>query len=139
MERPVADARERLFRDDGGAALERVARLEDENRRLRAELERLRRSRPDPTPPAASATSLMRGRAVVFGIGVATATTLFGIAIASASGVSTHHPPRRSTRQIPREARPVLAPASTADDPNCREPFWVDANRVKHYKVACIK
>jgi hypothetical protein len=36
----MAQPRERLFRDDAGAALERITRLEEENRRLRAELER---------------------------------------------------------------------------------------------------
>src|SRR5687767_4809489 len=41
---------ERLFRDEAGAALERVARLEEENRRLRDEVELLRRGAEEPPP-----------------------------------------------------------------------------------------
>src|SRR6185437_14286208 len=40
----MAEPRERLFRDDAGAALERVARLEQENQELRSALDRLQRS-----------------------------------------------------------------------------------------------
>jgi uncharacterized small protein (DUF1192 family) len=43
-------ANERLFRDDAGAALERVACLEEENARLRAEIERLRAGASRSTP-----------------------------------------------------------------------------------------
>jgi hypothetical protein len=52
----MGDERERLFRDDAGAALERVARLEEENAILRGELANARanvRTVRTPSPPSA--------------------------------------------------------------------------------------
>lgn len=156
---------ERLFRDDGGAALERAARLEDENRRLRAELERLRRAGHDdlPTgriPPAPGFSA--------FVVGVVCGTACLGIAVAFLSGTghtrrarvrpatpvptyTVHHPAPPVMPQpaftasfddpLPPSKPTVIkvSPVRRAMDPACDPPYAVGRDGVKRYKEECFK
>jgi hypothetical protein len=134
------ESRERLFRDDGGAALERAARLEDENRHLRSEVERLRRG---PRGTEAEATrSAMTAHSFI--IGVATATTCLGIALVFLTDVRPHHhhsAPAHTVWQVPTSTPHFTAPPVAQDraEEDCRVPYWIDASNRKHYKLACIK
>ena len=149
----VDDSRvpERLFRDDAGAAGERAARLEEDNRRLRSEVERLRRS-----PPRIESTSHGGPHGVgltaqAFVVGVATATTCLGLALVFLAEPATRHRHRIHPTQhrqslsigaAPRARasveRPSVAPVRTADE-NCKSPFWIDDRGRKHYKIACLE
>ncbi len=81
-----AAQRERLFRDETGAALERVAQLEAENERLRAELARAHEGpeRPPPSVPRrprrwdASLFATLFGFLVLGGFGVLVAALAVG-------------------------------------------------------------
>src|SRR5690348_6925224 len=100
----MSEERERLFRDDIGAALERVSRLEEENRRLRAEVERLERgTEPRPTRRRPPTTVL-----------VAALSTVLMSAMVVASATRGHHcharrahaPPSPFLYEAPREMAP---------------------------------
>lgn len=121
---------ERLFRDDGGAALERVARLEDENRRLRAEIARLENGGTPPSPP-----SNPKGAATVLLLATA-AAVLVGSATFSARVSHRHHyrPPHTPRLLETPRATPVVTPVNDAD---CTQPFWTDNDGVTHVKAHC--
>lgn len=122
---------ERLFRDADGAALERVARLEDENRQLRAEIERLTADRePEPGPPRGRSHHLS-GRFFLLAMALP-----FGmLSLIMAAGAARHH-------RCPAHAIEVVGPrhrlpsASAADA--CSPPYVYDAHGLRHYKRECI-
>lgn len=145
------NAPERLFRDDGGAALERAARLEDENRRLREEIDRLKRPGRDAdtvrtTRPAANPRFFL--------VGFLLAMAAFGFALVLGGIRHTSPAPRRApaVRVIPADPVPVPVPVelsppaatgtvlgtSAAAEADCTQPFWYDARGVKHYKKHCL-
>src|SRR5689334_616510 len=76
LEWMAENPRERLFRDDAGAAIERATRLEEENRSLRAEVDRLRRA-----PGRPASTTRTRPRLHQYAI-LATAGAIFGVGYA---------------------------------------------------------
>lgn len=85
----MSDERERGFRDDHGAALERAARLQEENDRLRAELAEARKAKTDP-PPAPRPTIKPAGK-----VGVALA--LLGAVLGASFAIAVRRPsPPRS-------------------------------------------
>jgi hypothetical protein len=136
---------ERLFRDDGGAALERAARLEDENRELRAEIERLRASPEDrPAPPRATVRADERTALAL----VLTVTTVL-ISLGATIGFRRHHHarmPRAATHMNPGIAitpapppLPVTAPeidVTRAD--NCSVPYFYDDSGMKQLRPECL-
>ena len=144
---------ERLFRDDGAAALERAARLEDENRQLRAEIAQLKRPGRDADTVR---TTRPTGSPRFFLVGFVLAMTTFGFALVLGTFRHASSPPRRANavRVIPADPVPVAAPvpvelpppatgtvlgtssASAADD--CTRPYWYDGRGVKHYKKHCL-
>ena len=120
---------ERLFRDAEGAALERVARLEDENRRLRAEVDRLSAQQ----GVARHGTALghpLPGRFIV----LAMALPLGIVSLLLAVG-PRHHP----------RACPSMSPRSFQVTPyaplpaTCTQPYSVDARGGRHYAPECLR
>lgn len=136
---------ERLFRDADGAALERVARLEDENRQLRAEVDRLTAAsahEEGPPRPRSRPSQHLSGRFFLFAMALP-----FGIlSLIMAAGVARHHrcpaarspaygvevvgPRHRFHVEVPREVR-------SADD-GCAPPYVYDGHGLRHYKRECI-
>ena len=147
------NAPERLFRDDGGAALERAARLEDENRELRAEIARLRRPGRDADTVR---TTRPTGQPRFFLVGFLLAMAAFGFALVLGGIRHTSLAPRRApaVRVIPADPVPRPAPvlielpppattgtvlgSSAAAEDDCTQPYWYDARGVKHYKRQCL-
>jgi hypothetical protein len=148
---PADEPKERLFRDDAGAALERVARLEEENARLREEVERLERSRVEvltfrPRPVSAvSSVSLM---------GLTASGALLGMALAVAvSSRSARRPapppptptPMSIATYVPVPPTPIVyspprsmaAPPAEAEEP-CAVSYVYGAGGVKRYKTECL-
>lgn len=135
---------ERLFRDADGAALERVARLEDENRQLRAEVERLASAGlhdEGPPGPRPTPSHHLSGRFFLFAMALP-----FGmLSLIMAAGVARHHrcpaavspaygvevvgPRHRFHVEVPREVRSA--------DP-CAPPYVYDGHGLRHYKRECI-
>jgi hypothetical protein len=149
---------DRLYRDAGGAALERAARLEDENRRLRAEVERLRvgagggDGNGDPrTVDAEGADHPGRPRVAATYLAVATAT--MAVLLASAMTVRTRHVhyvhvdrgghTASSGIAIVRPPSPLPAPvvigaSPSQSDESCTPAYVVDERGVRHYKAHCM-
>jgi hypothetical protein len=127
------DRPERLFRDDAGAAIERVAQLEEENAQLRAEVNRLR----DLREVKGSSTVRIGARSpspwVV--LGIAAAPAFLGIVLIAASLSSSTPPPARVENPPPRAPR--VAKVSAAK-PECSPPYFYDSSGVKHYKASCL-
>jgi len=151
-------APERLFRDDGGAAIERVARLEDENRQLRAEIARLKRPGRDaptvrtrlrPSETVLLAVMLVTGLAGIF-VFVGTVARVRDRDAAYPPAAPTLRPRIVSADPPPRvppvdEVGPTYASppgtiigASPLPSSGCTPPFWYDARGVKHYKERCL-
>jgi hypothetical protein len=161
----MSDVPERLFRDDQGAAIERVARLEDENRRLRDELEQLRGGRPipedlphraPPSPLPAAVAALIAGMLMLGGL----LTTFSGhgphrrvrpprytnIVVPPAQPVLTHpadadcadpfYTDSDGSLRVKTQCAPEAAKAGPLDD--CSTPFWVDTRGIRHYKRQCV-
>ena len=125
---------ERLFRDDAGAALERVARIEEENGGLRAEVERLRHGK-------TTSTVRLGGRSpspwVV--LGIAAAPAFLGIVLIAASLSSPAPPPPAVRVEVPPPRAPRVAKVSSVTKPECSPPFYYDEGGHKHYKAACLR
>lgn len=90
----MSDDREHGFRDSGGAAFERAARLQEENERLRAELAAAKAPPPPPPKPQASSAMPM----VVLGA-IAAITLVVGAAIAIGARRAPTPQPIHPTRQ----------------------------------------
>jgi hypothetical protein len=103
-------AHERLYRDDVGAALERVRRLEQENQALRAEIERIQSGQPPilPSPYRIGTIALC----------IATIAVGASLAFSSATQPSVFMvepapPPPPTAILIEPVPQPVAAPAPT--------------------------
>lgn len=122
---------ERLFRDADGAALERVARLEDENRQLRAELERLAAAREPNRAPRGhlSGRFFLLAMALPFGM----------LSLIMAAGAARHQ--RCPAAGSPAYGVEVVGPRhrfpSASADP-CAPPYVYDGHGLRHYKRECI-
>jgi hypothetical protein len=147
-----SDGKERLFRDEAGAALERAARLEDENRRLRAEVERLSQGPGGPGEPEFQVPEVDRevDKRLVVGVlaGALGLASLFlaarphhthcsaarvvrgtpGIAVAPLPVIAPVEPLRTAP------ATPVIAPAAR---PGCDPPYTMSGG-VRVYKSECL-
>ena len=151
----MQDPRERLFRDETGAALERASRLEDENRRLRAEIDRLRQGPaggqgfgPPPfgSPYGEQTPELLTPRrsddrviaAVVLGM-----VTLFaGVTLAARphtghSCGARHSFALQANPGIAVAGTPIRTGAPAASDP-CAEPFVITDGMGLAVKAECI-
>lgn len=120
---------ERLFRDETGAALERVAELEDENARLRAEIERLRNA-------SSTVRVVPRSPSPWVILGMAAAPAFVGIVLIAASLAQPTPPPRVESPPPPRAPRVAKIQAAK---PECAVPYYVDRDGVKRYKPACLR
>ena len=154
-------APERLFRDDGGAALERVAQLEDENRHLRARLAQLERTRGQADTvrvraPAGTPKFFFAGFILMTGV-TGILTMLFGVARppsprrAPAVFVVPAETAPMTFRAVPAipvqaaakngdpasmrlpRAGTLVGPPATVDD-ECDVPNERDLRGVKHYE-----
>lgn len=143
---------ERLFRDDGGAALERVAQLEDENRRLRAEVDRLTQGETQGETPVAGSSASFGPASRPAVVGVVTAG--LAVAFASALSISTRHVHHDHARFRVREAMtpgvalaaPTVSPAlpnviqvGTRASAPTSECTYFDADGHKHYRLECLE
>jgi hypothetical protein len=150
----MSDRQERLFRDEAGAALERVAALEDENRRLRAEVERLANSA-EIRETALSCGNVPgnvpvpNGRSAVAGMVTASLAVLFASSLSLFGGRHVHHEhvhPRLHDAMNPGVAltMPPAGPAPTMPSVievaprTLSECVTVDAEGHKHYKRECL-
>jgi hypothetical protein len=130
---------DRGYRDEVGAAVERLEALHEENARLRAELDRL----DEPKREAARRRSTRIGMLLLgmtFGIGFTGAVS---------HGVSPHHshgrhhrhshsfaPQRIERAPDVRTRAPELTPIRYGDD--CSLPYYYDRNNVRHWKPSCL-
>lgn len=143
---PAADEpKERLFRDDAGAALERVARLEEENARLREEVERLKRSRVEVCTfrlrPVSAASCVSRMVLTTSGavLGMALVVAVFG-----RSARRPAPPPVPIATYVPVPPTPIVysPPRTTATAPAekrpCAVPCVDGADGIKRYKTECL-
>jgi hypothetical protein len=151
----MGEQRERLFRDASGAAVERAAQLEDENRALRAEVERLRLVAGEPAPPP-------RGRAderVLAGL-LGGMLALFVGAAAMISRPHGHCPSARGVATVrltpgvaiapldDRAPRPSVIPVEgpvtrtlprSKDGAECNPPYTISPDGHRRYKLSCIE
>lgn len=143
----MGDSPERLFRDEAGAALERAARLEEENQQLRAEVARLRagalpRSAREATTVRTSQQGALRTLLLVT-VGLCFAGTMATMrasrpcrsSSAGFPGIAVA-PARPVPMTPPTLAVPVATPAP--DDTDCSVPYTYDEHLVKHYKARCL-
>jgi hypothetical protein len=125
----MADLPERLFRDDAGAAIERLHRLEEENRALRAELEHLRRSGPENVP----------GPYRVGTVALCIATIAVGATLAFSTGAVGYSAP---PPPMPHIDYTVQAPPTTqmqmAPPPGCNPPYYYDRDHNRVFKKECL-
>lgn len=115
---------EHLYRDEVGAAVERLAHLEEENARLRAELARL-------TAPKQRAATHARVTAV-------TIVLLAGVLSLAGIGFRSGCPQRAATAK---RARLVASQPTEfrviRDGDDCTTPYYYDHNGVKRYRASC--
>lgn len=139
---PAGEAPERLFRDDAGAALERIVRLEEENAALRAEIERLKLPARD-----GNTVRINRSTSPVVAIGVTVAGAVLGVLLAYRFAAPPRHSdwadlpppvvtPASIATYVPMPTTPIVyAPAPATD--SCAVPYWYDGAGAKHYKLQC--
>jgi hypothetical protein len=128
---------DRGYRDEVGAAVERLEVLEEENARLRAELDRL----DEPKRLEARRRTTRIGMLVLgmaFGIGF---TGAFSHAVSHQHSRSRSHrhsfaPQHTSRSPDVRSRAQELAPIRYGDD--CSIPYYFDRNNVRRYKPSCL-
>lgn len=133
---------DRGYRDEIGAAVERLESLEEENARLRAELDRL----DEPKRIEARRRSTRVGMlllGIVFGVtftgAVSHLTRPAGHSHFHRRSHSYRHsfvPQHTAPSPVVRERAPELAPIRYGDD--CSIPYYYDRNNVRHYKPSCL-
>jgi hypothetical protein len=123
-----------MYRDEIGAALERLEKLEEENALLRAELERRR----GPAPPFTSAARARSIGACAMLTGVAFAM-IVGM-LAARSDSSRCHTRMRNVHAVgpQRTLSTVDVRSRSGSGDDCLIPYWFDANNVKRYKPQCL-
>jgi hypothetical protein len=128
---------DRGYRDEIGAAMERLEALAEENARLRAELDRI----DEPRRMEARRRSTRLGvllLGIVFGV---TLTGAFSHAVSHPHSRSRHHrhsfAPQHTARSPDVRARAQeLTPIRYGDD--CSIPYYYDRNNVRHWKPSCL-
>lgn len=132
---------DRGYRDEIGAAVERLEALQEENDRLRAELDRL----DEPKRIEARKRSTRIG---ILLLGVVCGVTFTGALSHAVSRPHSHsHPhsrqyrnsfaPQHTARSPDVRARAQeLTPIRYGDD--CSIPYYYDRNNVRHYKPSCL-
>ena len=148
----MQDPRERLFRDDTGAALERASRLEDENRRLRAEIDRLRHGPPyGPAfgePPPDLGTPRRSDDRVIAAVVLGMVTLFAGVTLAARPHTGRYSCGARHPASFAFQSNPGVAvggPSVTGSDrvrhgsPDpCAEPFVLADGMSLAVKAECI-
>ncbi len=158
----MSEPRERLFRDETGALVERAARLEEENLALRAEVARLQRPSREDGPGVVR--DAMRNAVTVRTTAnraappmVVLATALFAVfgGLLMTARVAARRPQPAPLRMM--SVRAPLTPMSTAAPTffpspagtiagggtasgpvDCASPYAVDDLGQKHFKLACL-
>lgn len=128
---------DRGYRDEIGAAVERLEALAEENARLRAELDRL-------DAPKREAARRRSTRVVMLLLGVVFGMSFTAIASHRYSPPNHRHHRHafraqhtsRSLDVRPRVHEHELAPIRYGDD--CSIPFYYDRNNVRHWKPSCL-
>jgi hypothetical protein len=127
---------DRGYRDEIGAAVERLESLKEENDRLRAELDRL------------DEPKRLEGRRRSTRIGMLVLGMAFGVGFTAAvshSAMRAHHPrhhrhsfaPQHTSRAPDVRSRAQeLTPIRYGDD--CSLPYYYDRNNVRHWKPSCL-
>ena len=133
---------DRGYRDEIGAAVERLEALQEENERLRAELDRL----DEPRRIEARKRSTRIGMLL---LGMVFGVTFTGAVSHSVSRPHSHsHPHARHHRNafVPQHTSPShdvrsrsleVTPIRYGDD--CSIPYYYDRNNVRHYKPSCVE
>jgi hypothetical protein len=132
---------ERLYRDDVGAALERVRRLEQENQGLRAEIDRIKSGQPAILPsPYRIGTIALCIATIAVGTSLA-----FSSATQPAVFMFEPSPPPPPTailiEPVPQPIRPAptLQPAPVVQaTPDCNPPYAYDGHGRKTFKKECL-
>jgi hypothetical protein len=130
-------ADERLYRDDVGAALERVRRLEQENQALRAEIEDIKAGRA-PVLPSPYRVGTIALCIATIAVG---ATLAFSSATQPSVVVYQPVPPPPPAMFEPQPvAAPTLntAPTPRAMEAACSPPYYYDARGTKVFKKECL-
>lgn len=126
---------EHLYRDEVGAAVERLAQLEEENARLRGELDRLT------GPKKAAAHARLTAALMVF---MAGALSLAGVGLGSEC--PEHAAAAKRARFVASQrTQKIIDTRSRAtefrvirDGDDCATPYYYDANGVKRYRASCL-
>ena len=126
---------EHLYRDEVGAAVERLTQLEEENARLRAELAQL-------TAPKHACVRPSRGSAVLM-VFLAAALTGSGLAVRTPAHVGQGSCPHaRRARTIAPQRHPTPQAADgfqgIRGGNDCSIPYAYDSNGVRRAKAACV-
>jgi hypothetical protein len=121
---------DRGYRDEIGAAVERLEALQEENARLRAELDRLDEPR------------RMEARRRSTRIGMLLLGMVFGVTFTGAVAHTTSHPHSRSGHHhhhsfVPQHTAQAPYVRTRAPD-DCSIPYYYDRNNLRHYKPSCL-
>lgn len=133
---------DRGYRDEVGAAVERLEQLQEENERLRAELDRLDAPKKQAAARRRSAGvgMLLLGATFVMGVGA------FSHGFSCPHRSRGHGPYRHSfSPQRTQRAVDVRSRAAVPDDfkviqngDDCSLPYYYDSNNVRRWKASCI-
>jgi hypothetical protein len=127
---------DRGYRDEVGAAVERLEALREENDRLRAELDRL------------DEPKRLEARRRSTRVGMLLLGMVFGVTFTGAISHSVTHPhvrghhrnsfaPQHTSRSPDVRSRaPELTPIRYGDD--CSLPYFYDSNNVRRWKPSCL-
>lgn len=130
------DRSDRGYRDELGAAAERLEALQEENDRLRAELDRL-------DEPQRAEARRRSSRVGMLLLGMVFGVTFAGAVSHRMARPHHTHPHRNAfapqhTMRAPdvRTRAPELTPIRFGDD--CSLPYYYDRNNVRRYKPSCL-
>jgi len=118
-----------MYRDEVGAAVERLEKLEEENAQLRAELEQRKRAG---RIPAGQRARHIGACAMLTGVAFA---MIVGMLAARGEG-QCHRTKRVHTAGAQRTFSTVDVRSRATSD--CLVPYWFDENNVKRYKPQCL-
>lgn len=127
---------DRMYRDEVGAAVERLESLQDENARLRAELDRL-----DAPKRRCARARYFATVGVLFGVALALAASGFSHGFSCPHRTSSHRhsfaPQRTQRAPDVRPRAPEFATVTGAQMDDCTIEYFYDGNNVKRYKPGC--
>lgn len=131
---------EHLYRDEVGAAVERLTQLEEENARLRAELDAL----VAPQKAAAQARFTAVGMVLLAGLLSAAGVGMRAGCPHEATSKHTHFVGSQRTAsafdaraRAARHAGTEFHEIRGGDD--CATPYYYDSNGVRQYRTACLR